>query len=67
MGSQSFRGAGGVGAITVRPIRTHETAEHELHPRARELTARRQRAEHAPGPTAAVVVTALPVTGWLCG
>ena len=68
MGSQSFRGAGGAGAITVQPTRTRETVgEHDLHPPAQELAAHGQRAEQAlvHASTAAAVVTGLLVTTWL--
>jgi hypothetical protein len=67
MGKQSFRGAGGGGAITVRSVRSQTLAEHELHPLAQELLAGERRAEHAlvQASTAVAVVTGLLATTWL--
>jgi hypothetical protein len=53
MGWQSFRGAGGGGAVTVRPARQrHQEDQGKLHPSAREPGAAEilARATPPPGP-----------------
>lgn len=68
MAMQSFRGAGGGGAVTVRSKRFDGSAgEHELDPIARELTAEGRRAENvaARAAAASAVVAGVLGTAWL--
>jgi hypothetical protein len=68
MGMQSFRGAGGVGAISVRPAVPRETTtRYALSPSTQELTSAEGRAHSVlvQASTAAAIVTGALVATWV--